>query len=136
MMRYISYVRYISSPDKLDELYKIYGYRLNILHSYEFDGEAGFHKMQEIMQKFRAGVDSFGGEKVKKVLDYSQGIDGLPKSDVLKFILEGNSSVVVRPSGTEPKLKVYVSVREESREKAEAEESLIVNQIAEGMYNQ
>ena len=49
---------------------------------------------------------------------YSEGLDGLPKSDVLKFILEGNCSVVVRPSGTEPKMKVYVSVSAEDMEEA------------------
>ena len=56
------------------------------------------------------GLEEIGGKKVLKTLDYKQGIDGLPKSDVLKFLLEDNCSVVVRPSGTEPKLKVYLSV--------------------------
>ena len=94
--------------DKLEELYKIYGYCLNTLHSYEFDGSAGFAKMQRIMQAFRGGIKEFGGKKVVKLLDYAPGLDGLPKSDVLKFLLEDNCSVVVRPSGTEPKIKVYI----------------------------
>ena len=114
----------ISLLDKLDELYKTYGYCLNTLHSYEFDGSAGFAKMQSIMQAFCGGIKEFGGKKVVKLLDYAPGLDGLPKSDVLKFLLEDNCSIVVRPSGTEPKLKTYISVSAENKgsaEKIEAE---------------
>lgn len=119
----------ISLLDKLDELYQKYGYRLNTLHSYEFDGESGFHKMQDIMEKFHEGVNEFGGKKVEKVLDYSKGLNGLPKSDVLKYLLEGKSSVVVRPSGTEPKLKVYISISGKSMEDAGVVEEKIAEQI-------
>ena len=80
----------ISLLDKLEELYKTYGYCLNTLHSYEFDGSAGFAKMQNIMQAFRGDIKEFGGRKVVKLLDYAPGLDGLPKSDVLKFLLEDN----------------------------------------------
>ena len=114
----------VSLLEKLEELYKTYGYCLNTLHSYEFDGSAGFAKMQSIMASFRAELPEFGGKKVEKLLDYSAGLDGLPKSDVLKFLLEGGCSLVVRPSGTEPKLKLYVSVSARDSagaEKAEAE---------------
>ena len=129
----------ISLLDKLNELYQTYGYCLNTLHSYEFDGSAGFAKMQGIMKKFREEVgpgkrvDSFAGKKIEKVLDYSQGLDGLPKSDVLKYLLEGHCSVVVRPSGTEPKLKVYLSVSAEDKVQAETMECTIVNQMKDGM---
>ena len=116
----------ISLLDKLDELYKTYGYCLNTLHSYEFDGSAGFAKMQSIMQAFRGNIKAFGGKKVVKLLDYAYGLDGLPKSDVLKFLLEDNCSIVVRPSGTEPKLKIYISVCAENREAAEKVECEIV----------
>lgn len=68
-----------------------------------------------------------------KCLDYSQGLDGLPKSDVLKYLLEGNCSVVVRPSGTEPKLKTYISVSAESMEQAEKVEGKIVEELRERM---
>ena len=57
--------------------------------------------------------------------DYVQGLDGLPKSDVLKFLLEDNCSLVVRPSGTEPKLKIYISVSAENKEMAEEVEDEI-----------
>ena len=115
----------ISLLDRLDELYKTYGYCLNTLHSYEFDGSAGFARMQSIMQAFRGGIKEFGGKKVVRLLDYVQGLDGLPKSDVLKFLLEDNCSLVVRPSGTEPKLKIYISVSAENKEMAEEVEDEI-----------
>ena len=57
------------------------------------------------------------------MLDYVPGLDGLPKSDVLKFLLEDNCSIVVRPSGTEPKLKTYISVSAENKETAEIVEA-------------
>ncbi len=119
----------ISLLEKLEELYRTYGYCLNTLHSYEFDGAVGFEKMQEIMKKFRKEVSAFAGKKVIKCLDYSQGLDGLPKSDVLKYLLEDNCSVVVRPSGTEPKLKTYISVSAESMEQAELVEEKIVKEF-------
>lgn len=113
----------ISLTEKLEELYTKFGYCMNTLHSYEFEGSAGFAKMQEIMTQFHQGLDIIGPEKVLKTLDYSVGLDGLPKSDVLKYLLEDNCSVVVRPSGTEPKLKVYISVSAENREAALAAEA-------------
>lgn len=116
----------ISLLEKLEELYRTYGYCMNTLHSYEFEGSAGFAKMQSIMQAFRGDVKAFGGKKVVKLLDYAQGLDGLPKSDVLKFLLEGNCSIVVRPSGTEPKLKIYISVSAADKEAAEDIEAEIV----------
>ena len=116
----------ISLLEKLEELYRTYGYCMNTLHSYEFEGSAGFAKMQSIMQAFRGDVKAFGGKKVVKLLDYAQGLDGLPKSDVLKFLLEGNCSIVVRPSGTEPKLKIYISVSAADKEAAEDIEEEIV----------
>lgn len=110
----------ISLLEKLEELYRTYGYCMNTLHSYEFEGSAGFAKMQGIMQAFRGDVKAFGGKNVVKLLDYAHGLEGLPKSDVLKFLLEDNCSIVVRPSGTEPKLKIYVSVSVQNKESAEA----------------
>lgn len=116
----------ISLLEKLEELYQTYGYRLNTLHSYEFDGAAGFEKMQDIMKAFRGKVSGFGGKSIVKTLDYLPGLDGLPKSDVLKFLLEDNGSVVVRPSGTEPKLKTYISVSAQSKEAAQKQEEKIL----------
>lgn len=113
----------VSLWQKLEELYQTYGYCLNTLHSFTFEGAAGFQKMKDIMVVLRHGVESIGGKKVLKCLDYSEGLDGLPKSDVLKFILEDHCSAVVRPSGTEPKMKVYLSVSAENMEKASEAEA-------------
>ena len=118
--------RGISLLDKLDELYAKYGYCLNTLHSYEFEGSAGLEKMQGIMAAMRNEMPEIGGIKVVQVKDYLKGIDGLPKSDVIKFYLEGNGSVVVRPSGTEPKMKVYVSISAENEAAANATEKEVV----------
>ena len=119
--------RGISLLEKLDELYRTFGYCLNTLYSYQFEGATGFAKMQEIMKDFRtAGIAAFGGRKVETLLDYNTGIDGLPKENVLKFLLEGHGSVVVRPSGTEPKLKTYITVSAPDKEAALAIEQKIV----------
>jgi len=121
----------ISLLEKLSEIYSQYGYCLNTLHSFEFDGAAGFTKMQEIMVEFHKGLDIIGGKKVLETLDYSKGLSGLPKSDVLKYLLEDNCSVVVRPSGTEPKLKAYISVSAESKDEAIEKENIILSELAE-----
>ena len=120
--------------DRLAELYQEYGYCHNTLHSYEFDGSAGFERMKAIMAAFRTCGERIGKFRVTELLDYSQGVDGLPKSDVLKFRFEGNLSLVVRPSGTEPKLKCYLSVSAADAEAAEAVEKELhacVNTIIE-----
>ena len=106
-----------------------YGYCLNTQHSYTFEGVVGFQKMKEIMALLRDGVDKIGGRRVLEILDYLKGVDGLPKSDVLKFLLDDYCSVIVRPSGTEPKMKVYMSVcaddiNEASRIECEMQESI------------
>lgn len=126
--------RGISLLDKLNELYEEYGYCLNTLHSFEFAGSAGFAKMQAIMKKFRGEVGvgySFAGKKCQTLLDYSLGLDDLPKSDVLKYLLEDSCSIVVRPSGTEPKLKVYISVSAPTKENAEEIEKMITGELDE-----
>ena len=116
--------------EKLNELYAQYGYCLNTLHSYEFDGAAGFDKMQQIMQSFRGELKEIGGRKIEKLLDYAPGLDGLPKSDVLKFLLSGGASAVVRPSGTEPKLKIYISVSAPDKAAAAEEEKKLAADLA------
>lgn len=119
----------INLYDKLNELYAKYGYCLNTLHSYEFEGLAGFSKMQDIISIFRKGLDKIGNRKVLKTLDYLQGIDNLPKSDVLKLFTEDNCSIVIRPSGTEPKLKIYISVSASSKDKAQEIEKEIIGDL-------
>ncbi len=116
--------RGISLPEKLSELYAQYGYSLNTLHSYEFPGSSGMKKMAGIMSGFRSGLALLGDEPVVRTEDYSQGLNGLPKSDVLKFFSR-HCSAVVRPSGTEPKLKVYISVTAEDESAARTVEKAV-----------
>ena len=123
--------RGVSLLDKLQEIYANYGYCLNTLHSYEFSGSVGMAKMQEIMQRFRSEADSFGGNTVESYIDYSLGIDDLPKTDVVKLQLANGCSVVIRPSGTEPKLKVYISVTANEKTYAAKQEEQIVKSIEE-----
>ena len=119
--------RGIRLTDQLAKLYERYGYCRNTLHSYQFEGSAGFARMQGIMAAFRQGISTFGGKAVEKVLDYSAGLEGLPKADVLKFYLDGGTTLVVRPSGTEPKLKLYLSVTAKDETEAEQTEQAILN---------
>ena len=98
----------VSLANKLSELYEKYGYSLNKLLSYTFEGEVGMEKMQDFMKSMREAEITFGDFEILKVTDYSAGIDGLPKSDVLQFNLCDDCSVIIRPSGTEPKLKFYL----------------------------
>ena len=107
-----------SLPERLAQLYEKFGYCLNSVHSYTFDGAAGFERMKEIMNNFRGGTAELAGSKITKMLDFADGIDGLPPADVLKFIFD-SGSVVVRPSGTEPKLKVYITVSADDKASAE-----------------
>lgn len=119
--------RGIRLTDQLAKLYERYGYCRNTLHSYQFEGSAGFAKMQGIMAAFRQGISTFGGKAVEKKLDYSAGLYGLPKADVLKFYLDGGTTLVVRPSGTEPKLKLYLSVTAQDEAEAARIEQAILN---------
>ena len=132
----------VSLYERLQQLYAQYGYCLNTLHSYTFEGAAGFAKMQEIMAHIREeGISAdekkhhmvIGGKQVLRCLDYSLGLNGLPPSDVLKFYLEDDCSIVVRPSGTEPKLKLYFSVCGEDQKAAAELEKKIAAQMQEYM---
>lgn len=109
--------RNISLLQKLDDIYQKFGYCLNTLHSYNFEGISGMVKMKDIMQEFRKGITNIANINIENTLDYSKGIDNLPISDVLKFVLP-NGSVVVRPSGTEPKLKIYISITASNKQEA------------------
>ena len=108
-----------SLVEKLNELYKEFGYSINSLKSYTFEGSEGFVKMQNIMINLRKNhLDEIGGLKAKEIKDYINGIDSLPKSNVLKYKLDDNCSVVIRPSGTEPKIKAYISASNNDKKKA------------------
>ena len=100
----------VSLIEKLEEIYKKFGYYTSSLESFEFPGLDGFNKMKTIMEKLRKDpIKEICDSKIVKCDDYLTGIENLPKSDVLKLFLDNGSTVVIRPSGTEPKLKLYVS---------------------------
>ncbi len=104
--------------DGLNEIYNKYGYYLDKLDSFTLKGKDGAEKIAELMVLFREkGTEMFDG--VSEVIDYSVGINDLPKENVLKFLFTDGTWMAVRPSGTEPKIKVYYSVRQDSRELAE-----------------
>ena len=117
--------------DKLEEIYKEFGYYTTSLQSYEFPGSNGFEKMQSIMKSLREKpLQEISGYKVNKQMDYLQGIDNLPKSDVIKYYFE-NGSLVIRPSGTEPKLKAYVLSFDTNNENSAIINNKIVDYINE-----
>lgn len=96
--------------DALNGLYSEYGFYLDALDSFVLKGKDGASRIKNIMSYFRANKATVF-PNITDVKDYSTGIGDLPKSNVLKFFLKGGSWIAVRPSGTEPKLKMYYSVR-------------------------
>ncbi len=121
----------VSLLQRLERIYKSFGFCLNTQHSYKFEGAEGMSRMKSIMQSFRTTPPTtLADQHVKIVEDYSEGLNGLPPSDVLK-IYSQYSSVVIRPSGTEPKLKVYISVTATNEANAQSVEDLISSQIEE-----
>ena len=95
----------------MDALYETYGFYRNDLASFTFEGSEGMQKMAAIMDNLRANPPkALNGNSVTKVVDYQTGVRGLPKSNVLEFQTDC-AKVLVRPSGTEPKVKVYLSAR-------------------------
>lgn len=115
--------------DKLKELYAEHGYCMNQLHTYKFQGEEGMHRMENIMEQLRNGAFSLKTGTIKEVLDYKTGIGNLPKSNVIKMVLENGSTLVVRPSGTEPKLKIYTSILGSDQESVKQVDEEIVRSI-------
>ena len=107
--------------DRLEQLYATYGYCLNVLHTYQFEGVEGQQTMRDLLCRLRQTPCPDG----VTVTDYVNGVAQLPKSDVLQF--DGDRfTVVVRPSGTEPKLKLYTSVTADNDKAAQLREREIV----------
>ncbi|MCQ2799390.1 MAG: hypothetical protein MJ228_01330 [Bacilli bacterium] len=119
------------------EVWKEYGYCLNTLHSYEFEGPKGMDSMNGIVDAFRVVEGRFCNLPIEKKIDYQKGVDGLPKSNVIKLFLTGGYSLIIRPSGTEPNLKVYISIKSDDKERALSIESrlekLIKSYFTQGM---
>lgn len=103
--------------DGLNEIYDEYGYYLDYLDSFVLKGKDGAEKIQSLMVLFRnTSKDLFDG--IKEIIDFKDGIRDLPKENVLKYIFEDGSWLAVRPSGTEPKIKVYYSIVDKDRDNA------------------
>ena len=104
----------------LEKIYEDYEYYSNEVQSIVLEGLDGAQKIKRIMESIRKNpIDQFIGLKVKKIVDYQFDDTGLSKSNVLKYYLEDDSWFVLRPSGTEPKIKLYLNLIGESEEKAE-----------------
>lgn len=97
--------------DVLQNLYAEYGFYLDALDSFTLKGKDGSERIQALMQAFRRDGIPVSSDRQTQTLDYSKGIGGLPAEDVVKFTYSSGSWIAVRPSGTEPKLKVYYSMR-------------------------
>lgn len=114
--------------DGLNEIYDEYGYFLDYLDSFVLKGKDGAEKIQNLMTSFRnKGTSLFDG--IEEVIDFSTGIRDLPKENVLKYIWKDGSWMAVRPSGTEPKIKVYYSIVDASKENAGKRLEIIRNEI-------
>ncbi len=116
--------------DGLNDIYNEYGYYLDVLNSFVLKGKDGAEKIESLMVYFREkGKTLF--DDVKEIIDYSKGVADLPKENVLKYVFDDGSWMAVRPSGTEPKIKVYYSVQDASRENAEKRFDAISSTMAD-----
>ena len=127
--------------DVINELYNEYGFYQNTTLSYNFEGSAGMEKMQKIMDSLRnEHLTNIASMKVEKINDYkeSTSIDkrtgnidriDLPKSNVISYELEGGSGAIVRPSGTEPKIKIYVTAVGKNIEESKAKTKDIISDM-------
>ena len=124
-----AYYRSIGSSikERLEAIYAKYGRYLNKVDSYEFPGLSGMDKMAGIMETLRNDPPAeIGGYKVVKVTDYKKPEEtGLPAANVLIYALEGGATVVVRPSGTEPKIKTYFTTLGKDLAEAEAQKETL-----------
>ena len=117
------YSKGMSLYEGLQELYKKYGYFKEETMSLTLAGKEGLEKIADIISYYRNNdIESFDNKKVIEVKDFANGIEGLPKANVLKYFLEDESWIAVRPSGTEPKLKFYIAVK--GKEEAECDEKV------------
>jgi hypothetical protein len=121
-----------SIKQRLEEIYAQYGRYLNQVDSYEFPGLSGMEKMAEIMTQLRKNPPSeLAGRRITAVRDYRNTEEtGLPSSNILLYRMEHEATVIVRPSGTEPKLKVYFTTRGKDLEDAKAQKDALAAAIA------
>lgn len=105
--------------DRIEQLYDIHGYHANRTINIAFPGAQGAQAMQDLMEGLRsASPVSMANRCVQENIDYSGGVHGLPAADVFEQRLEDGSKIIFRPSGTEPKVKVYLFAKGQSRKDA------------------
>ena len=119
--------------DALNGIYSEYGYYFDCLETFVLKGKEGAEKIQSAMHAMRESGENLFAD-LDKLLDYSKGIDGLPKENVLRFDFKDGSWAAARPSGTEPKLKLYFSVKGENKEEATVRQQAIRDVLAEKIY--
>ena len=120
--------------ERLEELYQEYGYYKDMVDSFTLPGVDGQERIADIMDSLRAADASvFGGLTVAERKDYAEGIDELPKANVLKYFFADGGWMAVRPSGTEPKIKFYYSLKGESMKAAEDKVEALRNAVKELM---
>ena len=128
-----AYYRSIGSSikERLEAIYAKYGRYLNKVDSFEFPGLSGMDKMAGIMASLREEAPAeIGGYKVVKVVDYKKTEEtGLPAANVLVYTLEGGATVIVRPSGTEPKIKTYFTTLGKDLAEAEAQKNVLADAL-------
>lgn len=128
------YDKGMSLYDGLQEVYSKYGYFKEELKSITLKGIDGMEQIKSIMSYFRnTEVDEIADIKVIEIKDYKNSIDDLPKSDVLKFILEDGTWIAVRPSGTEPKIKFYFGCNGENKVEVDNKLENIINEITSNL---
>ncbi|AXU54657.1 TPA: phospho-sugar mutase [Clostridioides difficile] len=116
--------------EALIDTYNKFGYYKEDLKSVTLKGIDGIKKIKEMMLYFRSvKIDNVADVKVDKILDYKDGVDDLPKSDVLKFLLEDDSWIAIRPSGTEPKIKFYFGANSDNQEDVEFKLNNLISYI-------
>ena len=115
----------------MEEIYRQYGRYYNKVESFSFPGLSGMDRMKEIMSGLRQNPpQQFAGKTVKKVIDYAEpDKTGLPKANVLIYMLDDGASVVVRPSGTEPKIKTYFTTLGQDLDEAKKEQEVLAAAI-------
>lgn len=105
--------------DAINALYRKYGFYRNELITFAFEGQSGMKDMMGMMEALRSAPPTLlAGRQVVHIIDYLEGKTNLKSSDVLEMQLYGDAKLILRPSGTEPKLKLYLSVRENSEAEA------------------
>ncbi|MBO5139626.1 MAG: phospho-sugar mutase [Peptococcaceae bacterium] len=120
--------------ERLEELYQEHGYYKEALDSFTLPGADGQERIAAIMADLRAReLNEIGGQAIAEVKDYKNGIDDLPKADVLKYFFVSGGWMAVRPSGTEPKIKFYYSVRGKTMAEAEAKVAALQSAVQEIM---